>query len=314
MHPYGHAHMTAASRQRGVALITVLLVFALVALVAQQIMIRSIGDVHRTSAVQSAAQAHYYALGGEALARQVLFRDYKADKTVDRLTESWATGLDAFDIGDGVMTVEVVDLQGRFNVNNLVDADAAIALKARSDFLLLLHELGLKEDYAFLLQDWLDSDNLLTPQGGEDLEYAGLGYRVANRPMVDISELHLLLGMTPEDYAVLAPHVAALPAGTKFNLNTIDATIVAALSGTTGAVTSLASRQQSGGYASVGEWLGAEGRNFSSIADRFAVNTEYFQVTAIVTIDGREKRLRTQLHRDSNDGTITVLQRQQGIE
>lgn len=303
-----------SKRQRGVALITVLLVFALVTILAQQIVIRNIANSRRTANLIDSNQAYYFALGGESFARQILRRDFVSDSVkVDHLKETWSTGLDPLQIEEGEMVVQIRDLQSLFNVNNLVDERGSISATAVNDFTLLLRHLDLDEKYALRLQDWLDSDNFLTANGGEDLEYAEQPYRIANRHMSDATEMRLLLGMTAEDYYALQPYIVALPTATKYNLNTIDATIAEAFAGAE-SMASFRSRQLTGGYNDVSQWLGGEGSKLSAMADRSAINSEYFEVRVEVNYSDRVNVLRTQLHRNNDTGDIIVVKRQQGLE
>ncbi len=78
----------------------------------------------------------------------------------------------------------------------------------------LLENLKLDPEIATALVDWIDADiNETLPGGAEDGAYllAVPPYRAANRPLVDISELRLVQGYTPEVITALAPHVTALP-------------------------------------------------------------------------------------------------------
>ena len=125
----------------------------------------------------------------------------------------------------GFVNGRIEDLQGRFNVNNLViavsgtgagaKAVAGAGAKARVGaaanassttpqldyYKRLLKLLDLEPSLAPALLDWIDADIDATfPDGAEDDEYlrADLPYRAANRPLVDISELRLVKGYTPE--------------------------------------------------------------------------------------------------------------------
>ena len=72
--------MASGSRQRGIALITVLLVFALAAIIASDVASRIYRDIRKTSNLINSKQAYHYALAGEQFARQILFRDYRDEK------------------------------------------------------------------------------------------------------------------------------------------------------------------------------------------------------------------------------------------
>ncbi|MAL93237.1 MAG: general secretion pathway protein GspK, partial [Pseudomonas sp.] len=106
------------SRQRGVALITVLLVVAIVTVVSGAMVARQQLSIRATSNQLQARQAWHYALGGEALAQAILARDLKGGEpgaaAIDHLLEPWAQPLPAFEIDQGEILVRIEDLAGRF--------------------------------------------------------------------------------------------------------------------------------------------------------------------------------------------------------
>ena len=118
-------------RQRGVALITVLLVVAIVTVVSAAMVARQQLSIRASSNQLQARQAWHYALGGEALAQAILARDLRTGATgepgasgeaaaVDHLLEPWAQPLPAFEIDQGEILVRIEDLAGRFNLNDLL--------------------------------------------------------------------------------------------------------------------------------------------------------------------------------------------------
>jgi len=160
------------SEQRGVALITVLLVFALVAVIAAEMLHRSQLNLRSVGNLVETRQAYYYALGGEAYARQVLAKDIlDGHGNVNKLTEPWAQTREQqpFEIDNGQMQIEIDDLQARFNLNSLVN-DSGTALQA---FVRLLNALQLNPNYAYEWKDWVDRDTARSANGAEDAEYEG---------------------------------------------------------------------------------------------------------------------------------------------
>lgn len=80
-------------RERGVALITVLLVVALVSVVCTGLVLRQQLAIRSTGNQLLVRQAFYYAEGGELLAKAILLRDLRAGDTgvpIDHLGEQWA--------------------------------------------------------------------------------------------------------------------------------------------------------------------------------------------------------------------------------
>jgi general secretion pathway protein K len=217
--------------QQGVALVTALLVVSLVTVAAVAMAARFQVDMRRTGNLLNGEQAYAYALAAESWAYVILRRDTKESKH-DSLDEDWSTALPPIPVEGGFVNGQVEDLQGRFNVNNLFSAGGELDKNQLDYYKRLLEVLGLEPELAAALQDWIDPDiNATFPDGAEDDEYllADVPYRAANRPLVDISELRLVKGYTPEVLAVLEPHVTALPAATKINVNTATPLVLLAL-------------------------------------------------------------------------------------
>jgi general secretion pathway protein K len=236
-------------RQRGVALITVLLVVAIVTVVSAGMITRQQLAIRATANQAQVRQAWHYALGGEALAQGILARDLQASRSaVDHLQEAWAQALPTFAIEQGEIKVRIEDLSGRFNLNSLVSRQSApesgaadplsaagteVNLQALAQFRRLLSNLGIPPNaYPEQLVDWLDTPpERFTADGAEDLDYllAQPAYRAANRRIEEVSELRLLLSMQEADYRRLLPYVSALPADTALNINTASAMLLSSL-------------------------------------------------------------------------------------
>lgn len=207
--------------QRGVALITAMLVVSLATITAvamtaeQQIFFR------RTENILHHQQAYLYLLGAEDWARQFLARDLNENQ-IDALTDIWATELPPIPVEGGMIGGVVEDLQGRFNINNLAEAQVQQAELDRFTALLALYQIPASLSNAVL--DWLDSDDQARfPDGAEDIDYmqAQPAYRAGNGPMSSVSELLKVRGMTYEMYERIAPALVALPTtASAINVNT----------------------------------------------------------------------------------------------
>ena len=113
-------------RARGVALITALLITALAATVASNLSWDNSLDVRRTMVMLYRDQAIQVAVGSEGWVRSILADDL-AQTQNDHLGEIWATEIPALPIDSeavqGQIFGKLEDLQGRFNVNNLIDGN-----------------------------------------------------------------------------------------------------------------------------------------------------------------------------------------------
>jgi len=207
---------------RGVALLTAILMVALATILAVNIAFRGYLDQRRAMTSFALDQGYEVAMGAEAFAAEALAADFKLNQKETLPTQNWAQPVHLpMEIGalDGVLE----DMAGRFNLNNLAETDP----KKRDDYLKqfrnLLTLLELETEWADKLADWIDADsNPTIPDGGEDDIYTSLkpAYLVPNMPITRISELFALKGFGLARFRKLEPFVSALPPGTPLNICT----------------------------------------------------------------------------------------------
>jgi general secretion pathway protein K len=308
--------MTTAGRQRGVALITALLVVALATVAAVAMATRQQLDIRRTGNLLHGEQAYTYLLGAESWARVVLARDLR-DSQIDTLSEDWATQLPASFVEGGSVLGRIRDAQALFNLNSLVVAGQADE-PAVDRYKHLLEALDLPVELADALVDWMDADvNVRFPDGAEDQTYLLLQppYRTSNQPLGDISELRVIRGYEPEVIEVLRPHVIALPGPTPININTATATVLRSLapqlSEMDGAnLVSARGAQAQEAFADVGAFLALpemDGKQPPPDAAAVSVSSEWFVFEGQANVGQASARLATLLHRSSQG--VEVIQR-----
>ncbi len=314
-------------RERGVALITVLLVVAIVTVVSAAMVARQQLSIRAGSNQMQARQAWHYALGGEALAQAILARDLRAGTTgepgasgeaaaVDHLLEPWAQPLPAFEIDQGEILVRIEDLAGRFNLNDLL-RDQQPNPAAVEQFRRLLLRLQISAPYAERLLDWLDPDQQPSGEyGAEDNAYLALDppYRNAGRRLHDLSELRLLLDMREEDFQRLAPYVAALPPNVPLNVNTASPMVLSSLSDnlSLGAAESLVELRRVAPFRNSAAFLAQPAMAGTTLqGTALAVGSQFFQATSEVRLGDRRLALVSLLQREQ-DGSVRVLARNLG--
>lgn len=305
-----------ARRQRGVAILTAMLVVTVGTILAVNLMWEARLDQRRTASALAADQGFQYALGAEAWAADILRQDLVDSPDSDNLDEIWATEIEPLPIDGGFITGRLEDLQGRFNLNNLIAPDGTADELALAQFERLLAELGLDPSLAGAVVDWLDpNSDVRFPTGGEDSTYAALDppYRAANVMITSPSELMAVTGFDQETYALLAPYVTALPAGTRLNVNTASNVLLASLSDDIdlSLADSLIDERSGGGFTD------AE-TTFADLIpeEMFAtidVVSEHFLLTATVAIGTTQMTMRSVLQRD-NSGITRALFRSFGVE
>ena len=179
-----------APRQRGVAFIIVIWLLALLT-----ILLGAFALISRTEGMQArhmydATVARYAA---EAGINQAAYFLSVPDQELRWIPDGreYQVVFDEFDI-----RVKVTDESGLIDLNA---ADIGTLTE-------LFAGIGVEQDQADALaaaiQDWRDADDLVSPNGAEDAEYAAEGYSWGprNAPFDLVSELLQVLGMTPDIY------------------------------------------------------------------------------------------------------------------
>ena len=227
--------MKLPARSRGVALITALLITAITASLASGLAWNNALDVRRTMVLLFHEQGMQVALGAESWIRNIL-RDDAIDSQTDHLGELWASELPGLPVDNdsvqGAVTGNIEDLQGRFNVNNLIAQNGEVDEDVLEQFRRLLRALDLDSRLAGVAADWIDADqNASFPDGAEDPIYTGLTppYRTYNRLLSNVTELAALEGMDKASFDILLPHITALPGRTQINVNTATAALLQSL-------------------------------------------------------------------------------------
>src|SRR5579859_7894486 len=118
--------MRSPSAQRGVALITALVVLAIAATLSAAMIWQGSLDERRTATLIQGNQAMEYALGAESWAQQILQRDLKKSSQGGvNLGQDWAQQLPPLPVEGGQITGHIEDMQGRFNLDLLSGPSAA---------------------------------------------------------------------------------------------------------------------------------------------------------------------------------------------
>ncbi len=305
------------TQQRGVALVTALLIMALLATLASSLVWDNGMDVRRTMTMLYYDEGTQAVLGAEIWVVGLLRADAE-DSESDHLGEIWAADMPVLPIESdtiqGVLRGEVRDLQGRFNVNNLVRSDGRIDPDALVQFRRLLSALSIDTRFADLAADWIDADQRAELAGAEDAIYSGMvpPYRTANQPLTSVTELAALQGMDKATFAILLPHVTALPGKTSVNVNTATGPVLQSLSDdiTADVAEALMKERLESGFASVensfAPYLSPQ------IARDLQVTSDFFQLKVVVQIATVRITYYSVLQRDSQRGTVVPILRSFG--
>lgn len=302
-------------RQRGVALITAIVVVAIATVLAVRIGTRAALDLRRTAGLVALDQGWHVALGAEAWAIEVLKDDFEDSQESDHLGEAWARPLPPLPVDGGELRGALEDMQGRFNLNNLVNGAREVNVENVERFQRLLLLIGAQPRWASLMADWIDEDSMTEPEGAEDGTYMSQNppYRAANMLVATTTEMMALPGMTRDEFERIRPYVAALPAGTPINLCTAKAPVLAALgegSVDFGNEELLAANRKDGCYPTeefLPTLMGTEQANDLIASAAVSQTSDWFRAVTAVRIGTSEFTLYSLINRDGNTAIRTVL-------
>jgi len=289
-----------------------MLIVALASIAATSMLKQQHIDIRRAENMVRGDQLSLYIQAGENWARTVLTRD-KFENEYDSLAEDWAKLDEPLSLKDGRIQVKVEDLQGRYNLNNLLDEEGRLSKPDLQQFQNLLVVLELDVELATAILDWIDADvNPGLPAGAEDQDYLRLEkpYRAANAPFVSSSELLLVKGISREVFDKLEPYVTTLPLRGEVNVNTATPAVLAAMiSGMTlDEATSLVDGRPDKGYQDIATFRGEQalsGREITGIG----VSSRFFLVQVNVELGRYNAARQSILARGEDDELASFVQR-----
>lgn len=316
-------------RQRGVALLLAIVMFAVATTVAAAITYNKAMSERRSRASFLLEQALQAGMAAEALASIVLEEDASNQRT--ELHREWAQMLGPVEIENTGIWIQgqVEDLSSRFNLNSLVKWSGPpnnifeIDQRQAEVFRDLLTNLDIEPKYADLLVDWIDTDIIPQPTGGgEDTLYLTQlpPYRPPNTFITHTSELLALPGFGAESYTKIAPFVVALPNDVPVNVCTasgevLDRTANDPQAQTAWANQDLALYRKKECYPTRQMFLdGIQDATAKAAADpRVTEKSSWFRLRTIIRIGTAEFVLYSVLLREGNN-RVRVFQRSFGSE
>ena len=314
----GHMRRVSGHAERGAALLVALLTVAMVATLAAAGLWQQWRAVEVEAAERQRAQANWVLSGALDWARLILREDASTAGGVDHLGEPWAVPLREArlatflgasrdtDSGSSAersfLSGEIVDLQSRLNVSNLVETGRVSPAGTRA-FVRLFELLGLPAGQVTVMTQQL----LRAQQAGQSV-LAADGAPVPLPPQ-EVSQLGWL-GLPPASIAAITPYVTVLPTRTPINLNTAPATVIyAAVDGIGLADAQRLVAQRSASHlrslADAATHLGPEARIGDGVA---SVSSNFFEVQGQLRLDQQVTVERSLLQRDRT--LVQTLRRQ----
>jgi len=218
--------------QIGAALLTAMLIVALVTTLASAMVWQQWRAVQVEAAERARTQAAWILSGALDWARIILREDARSGSATT-LREPWATPLaearlstflaadkDNTDGGlEAFLSGSIADAQSRYNLRNLIDDGGKVVNVELFAVQRLFESIGVAPDVATRLAGGLR--DALTPVGSPE--------RIASPPLMPTSVDQLRwLGIDADSVRRLTPWVVILPARTSVNLNTAPKEVIAA--------------------------------------------------------------------------------------
>ena len=218
--------------QRGVALLTILLLVVSITIVAGAMLASQKTAIRRHALLFDQNQLLQGIQAGQQLALTVIRADSQLNDT-DSIQDIWAQPLPPYALDNHSVTAELRDEASRFNINNLY-YNGKVDTVALAVFQRLLTQLNLEPEIAVAVLDWQDADNEVYGDGGdEDLVYRQQNdnsiQTIPNQPLVSIEQLQEVQGVSAEVLAALRPYITAVPYFLPINVNTASPVLLAAL-------------------------------------------------------------------------------------
>ncbi len=306
--------------QHGVALLTVLLLVAVMSVLVMGMLEDIRFGVRRAGNAQAMAQAQRYAQGIEDVAMVQIRRLDRLGNGRTTTAGDWNGKAMAFPIEHGAIQARLSDAGNCFNLNSVVEGAPELWQRRElgvRQYLALLHELGIDgqraQALADALVDWIDSDQARGPLGAEDAAYAVRrpAYRTGGTLLAEVSELRAIDGYDAATYARVRPYVCALPEDvlSPLNPNTLDeddAPLLAML--TLGAVDRASARRLIAGRPGAGWGDLSTFWSLPALADadlpaevraQPVLRTRYFGIDARIEHDGAQLLLSALLLNDA---------------
>lgn len=310
--------MRTTKHQKGVALITALLIVALATIISAGISTHLQLDIRRTSNMIASEQAYLYTLAAEDWTRRILRDDRKKNK-IDHLEEDWAIELPALPVEGGTIKGKLKDLQGCFNLNSfLINIDVDPVSQDRFDRLVASTNLNITIKLSQAIIDWIDIDLKTTiPDGAEDEYYLNKDnpYGTANTLLRSVSELRLIRGFeNNETFEAIRPLVCAFGISAPINVNTAPLEVLISLADNISKsdAEGIIEKRIDDPYNDINEFLEANQlKDVINKADGLSVSSNYFLLETESVIGQARTNMYSIIQRDDK-GETKVLSRSQG--
>ena len=301
-------------KNRGVALVSVLLIVAVATALAVEMIDQQTMSLAHGAQTLDGSQAREYAIAGEEYARQVLYDDWFKPRTkyMDTLLESWIYPMGpAFAIDHGSIEIRIEDLARRFNLNSVIGDDGVENMNRLKR---LLAYLQIDPNVADAWLDWLDPDTEVHGFGAEDIDLLARrpARRTANQRAYHVSEFPVATGISKAEYRRLRPYITVLPVlDLRLNVNTASPILLGIVAPEFSPDLALPITSRPRKFPDVQGFVA--GHPELSQADHvLSVVSEFFRVQVRAHAGQARTELTSFLHRDPASGELALLSRSFG--
>jgi len=227
--------MTNLGKQKGVALILVLMVVAIITSVGVFSSNNLLSFSKFTNDLVNRQQAQWYAIGVESTASNFLEQRLKEKKRSIVIVDY---DLPVIKVSMESVNIEATlrDLNSCLNVNSLIKKTPTVdkyiinqgGIDQYKDLLKVLNFNNFEiEGLVYSLVDWMDSDIFYSSSYGAEDDYYVRNdylYRTANQPISILDEIYSVKNYSKEIIEILSPYLCALPevGSTGININAIS--------------------------------------------------------------------------------------------
>jgi len=218
--------MRRLQHERGMALLLVLVVIALLTSLLSEFAFSTLVDLRLTETFRDRTGAYYLARGGVEAGRIILRLD---TNNYDHPEELWGQGVPSYPAGEGTVSIEIEDLSGRLNLNRIVDNRGNKQVSYHRFVALCEEVLALStaeaDELATSLGDWLNADPQFTSADDSYYLQQQPPYSRKAGTLDAVEELNLVRGFDADRVEELSPYLRVF-GDSNLNINTASADIL----------------------------------------------------------------------------------------
>ncbi len=289
------------NQSRGAALVVAMLLTALGAAVAVQMIVPLSGWVEREYRARDTQASYTLADAASSWAITVLAADLRLGP-IDHYGELWATPLPPTPVEGGTIEGRITDLQSRFNLNNL----APRGVKSTANITLakaLFTQASVPVSLVDTLADAIDRDELTDDGQSERQRY---GRSLRNAPLLRFADLLDVPGFTDLYLRSLSATMIVLPEASPINANTASRALIATAfpAASSDTLDKALLRRAEQPFLTGGDLATLLAQ--PTLEAVFSANSQYFAVEAVIRFERAAHRVQLQVARPPASRPVVI--------